>query len=45
MAADFRLQGRDGYGVARTAAQMQMGGVGYYREGFVHLDCGPPRRW
>jgi len=45
MAADFRLQGRDGYGVARTAAQMQMGGVGYYRQGFVHLDCGPPRRW
>ena len=45
MAADFRLQGRDGYGVARLAAQMQMGGVGYYRQGFVHLDCGPPRRW
>jgi uncharacterized protein YcbK (DUF882 family) len=45
MAADFRLPGRDGYGVARTAAMMQMGGVGYYREGFVHLDCGPPRRW
>lgn len=45
MAADFRLPGRDGRGVARTAAQMQMGGVGYYREGFVHLDCGPPRRW
>jgi len=45
MAADFRLQGRDGIGVARTAAQMQVGGVGYYRQGFVHLDCGPPRRW
>ncbi|WP_159999118.1 DUF882 domain-containing protein [Roseomonas sp. 18066] len=46
MAADFRLPGRDPYGVARTAAQMQVGGVGLYRrEGFVHLDCGPPRRW
>jgi uncharacterized protein YcbK (DUF882 family) len=45
MAADCRLPGRDAYGVARTAAQMQMGGVGYYRQGFVHLDCGPPRRW
>ncbi|MCQ4158952.1 DUF882 domain-containing protein [Roseomonas sp. GC11] len=46
MAADFRLQGRDSFGVARTAAQMQVGGVGFYRrEGFVHLDCGPPRRW
>lgn len=46
MAADFRLPGRDAYGVARAAAQMQVGGVGLYRrEGFVHLDCGPPRRW
>ncbi|MDB5370039.1 MAG: hypothetical protein JWP20_1597 [Roseomonas sp.] len=45
MAADFRLPGKDAFGIARTAAQMQMGGVGYYREGFVHLDCGPPRRW
>ncbi len=46
MAADFRLPGRDAFGVARTAAQMQVGGVGLYRrEGFVHLDCGPPRRW
>jgi uncharacterized protein YcbK (DUF882 family) len=45
MAADFRLPGHDARGVARVAAEMQMGGVGYYRDGFVHLDCGPPRRW
>ena len=46
MAADFRLPGSDPYGVARWAAEMQVGGVGLYRrDGFVHLDCGPPRRW
>ena len=31
---------------ARLAAEMQVGGVGLYRrDGFVHLDCGPARRW
>ncbi|MFC3124778.1 YcbK family protein [Pseudoroseomonas globiformis] len=46
MAADFRLPGFNAYGVARLAAEMQVGGVGLYRrDGFVHLDCGPPRRW
>lgn len=46
MAADVRLPGRDSYGLARIAATMQIGGVGLYRrDGFVHLDCGPSRRW
>ena len=46
MAADLRLPGRDSLGVARLAAEMQVGGVGLYRrDGFVHLDCGPARRW
>jgi uncharacterized protein YcbK (DUF882 family) len=46
MAADCRLPGRDGIGLARRAADMQLGGVGLYRrDGFVHLDCGPVRRW
>ena len=46
MAADVRLPGRDSMGMARTAAAMQIGGVGLYRrDGFVHLDCGPARRW
>ncbi len=46
MAADVRLPGRDSFGMARTAAEMQIGGVGLYRrDGFVHLDCGPARRW
>jgi hypothetical protein len=27
-------------------AEIQTGGVGLYRrDGFVHLDCGPARRW
>ncbi|MCU0945763.1 MAG: DUF882 domain-containing protein [Rubritepida sp.] len=46
MAADCRLPGRDSMGIARAAADMQLGGVGLYRrDGFVHLDCGPARRW
>lgn len=46
MAADVRLPGRDSFAMARLAAEMQTGGVGLYRrDGFVHLDCGPARRW
>jgi uncharacterized protein YcbK (DUF882 family) len=46
MAADVRIPGRDSLGLARTAGAMQLGGVGLYRrDGFVHLDCGPTRRW
>lgn len=46
MAADVRLPGHQALGIARLAADMQVGGVGLYRnDGFVHLDCGPARRW
>jgi uncharacterized protein YcbK (DUF882 family) len=46
MAADVRLPGTQSMGIARAAADMQVGGVGLYRrDGFVHLDCGPVRRW
>jgi uncharacterized protein YcbK (DUF882 family) len=46
MACDSRLPGRNALGIARVAADMQTGGVGLYRrDGFVHLDCGPARRW
>ena len=46
MAADVQLPGRSSVGLARTAAEMQLGGVGVYRNsGFIHLDCGPARRW
>lgn len=46
MAADCRLPGRQGLGLARVASELQLGGVGLYsRDGFVHLDCGPVRRW
>lgn len=46
MAADVQLPGRSPVGVARMAAEMQLGGVGVYRgSGFIHLDCGPARRW
>jgi uncharacterized protein YcbK (DUF882 family) len=46
MAADVRLPERNAMAIARTAASLQIGGVGLYRrDGFVHLDCGPARRW
>jgi uncharacterized protein YcbK (DUF882 family) len=46
MAADCRLPGRSSLQMARLAADMRLGGVGLYqRDGFVHLDCGPVRRW
>lgn len=46
MAADCRLPNRVTLEVARRAADLQLGGVGLYRrDGFVHLDCGPVRRW
>ncbi len=46
LAAVGRLPGRVSSGLARLAAEMQVGGVGLYRrDGFVHLDCGPARRW
>ncbi len=46
MATDCRIPGRQTIGVARIAADLQLGGVGLYRrDGFVHLDCGPVRRW
>lgn len=46
MACDCRLPDRDSLGIARVAGELQMGGVGLYRrDGFVHLDCGPVRRW
>jgi len=46
MACDSRLPNRNSLGIARIAADMQTGGVGLYRrDGFVHLDCGPARRW
>lgn len=46
MAADVRLADRNPLQMARLAAELQTGGVGLYRsDGFVHLDCGPARRW
>ncbi|WP_137177768.1 DUF882 domain-containing protein [Roseomonas sp. AR75] len=46
MAADCRLPDRISMQMARRAADLQLGGVGLYRrDGFVHLDCGPVRRW
>lgn len=46
MAIDLRLPGLSTAGIARTARQLQVGGVGYYDDSdFVHVDVGPVRTW
>jgi uncharacterized protein YcbK (DUF882 family) len=46
MAVDLRSERRSLGQVRDAALDVQCGGVGYYpRSGFVHVDCGPIRRW
>ena len=45
-AIDIRIRGLSASTVADLAAELAMGGVGYYdRSQFTHLDTGRPRRW
>jgi uncharacterized protein YcbK (DUF882 family) len=45
-AVDLRLPGWNAYTLKRVAAELRMGGVGYYpRADFVHVDVGPVRYW
>jgi uncharacterized protein YcbK (DUF882 family) len=46
MAVDLRSEARSLAQVRDAALSLQCGGVGYYpRSRFVHVDCGPIRRW
>jgi uncharacterized protein YcbK (DUF882 family) len=46
MAADVLFTGLDLGKLWRQLRELQVGGVGYYREDhFLHLDTGPPRFW
>jgi uncharacterized protein YcbK (DUF882 family) len=46
MAVDFRLPNCKTAIVSETAVKLKAGGVGYYpKSDFVHVDCGPVRRW
>jgi uncharacterized protein YcbK (DUF882 family) len=46
MAVDLRTEGRSLSQVRDAALSLRCGGVGYYpRSDFVHVDCGPIRRW
>jgi len=46
MAIDLRAERRSLRQVRDAALSLQCGGVGYYpRSNFVHVDCGPVRRW
>lgn len=45
-AADLRLKSRTVSQMAKAAITCKAGGVGrYYRQNFVHMDCGPVRTW
>jgi uncharacterized protein YcbK (DUF882 family) len=46
MAVDLRTESRSLDEVRDAALSLRSGGVGYYpRSDFVHVDCGPIRRW
>jgi uncharacterized protein YcbK (DUF882 family) len=46
MAIDLRSEARSLQEVRNAALSLSCGGVGYYpRSDFVHVDCGPVRRW
>ncbi len=46
MAIDLRSERRSIDQIRDAALSLRCGGVGYYpRSGFVHVDCGPVRRW
>ena len=46
MAADLRMRSRSVNQIAKAAESCNSGGVGrYVRSSFVHIDCGPTRRW
>jgi uncharacterized protein YcbK (DUF882 family) len=46
MAIDLRSEGRSLGQVRDAALSLRCGGVGYYpRSDFIHVDCGPIRRW
>ncbi len=46
MAADLRMRSRSVNQIGRAAESCKSGGVGrYVNSSFVHIDCGPLRRW
>jgi len=46
MAIDLRTESRSTEQLRDAALSLGAGGVGYYpRSNFVHVDCGPVRRW
>jgi uncharacterized protein YcbK (DUF882 family) len=46
MAVDITMKSRSVRQISRAALSLRGGGVGRYtRSDFVHLDCGPVRKW
>lgn len=44
-ALDMRLPDVPAHTLREIALKLQRGGVGYYRQGFIHLDIGRVRHW
>lgn len=44
-AIDVCVEGRTPKQIRNAALTLNRGGVGYYPEGFVHIDTGPIRQW
>ncbi len=45
LAADIGIEGVDLRRLWRELRQLRTGGVGFYPEGYLHLDAGEPRFW
>ena len=46
MAADLRMRSRSVNQIGKAAESCNRGGIGrYVNSSFVHIDCGPKRRW
>ena len=46
MAADLRMRSRTVNQIGKAAESCNLGGIGrYVSSSFVHIDCGPKRRW
>jgi uncharacterized protein YcbK (DUF882 family) len=44
-AADFSMEGIPTSKIAEYAHWLEIGGIGHYRNSFIHIDSGPYRQW
>lgn len=44
-AADFSMEGIPTSKIAEYASWLEIGGIGHYKNSFIHIDSGPYRHW